>query len=152
MKYLYGLLVGLGIAYCVIFGDFSLTENSGSVKNKIYYDNIQYTDNVNFYGADGLKINYEGRLSNPGDYYELSFDVVNDSTTDMMISKCDYHQTDSYIEYQLSYSNGSAIKIGDVLKKGETRRLTYRVSYKNPIKSNGYEFDSSFYLGYEQVL
>ena len=45
-------------------------------KSVIYYDNFQYTDNVLFYGVDGLNVQYEGELSYLGDSYELSFDVV----------------------------------------------------------------------------
>ena len=152
MKYIEMLMVGLGLTYCLVFGDFSLTEQNGINNHNLYYDNIQYTDNVDFYGADGLNINYAGQLSIPGDYYELSFDVVNDTTTDMMLSKCDYQKTDQYISYQLSYADGGTIKIGDVLKKGEKKRLTYRVSYVNPIQTEEYQFDASFYLGYEQDL
>ena len=39
-----------------------------------------------------------------------------------------------------------------LLKKGENKRLKYKVLYKNLINSDNYQFDSSFGLNYEQVL
>ena len=146
MKYLEIVLAGIGLAYFALFGNLS----NHSTHN-IYYDNIQYTDNVEFLGTEGLDIHYIGELSYPGDYYELTFDVVNDSPYDVEVVKCFYQESDSYIEYQLSYDDGSDILLGDVLKKGEKRHLKYRVLYKDYIESDSYEFDASFNIRYEQV-
>ena len=46
MKHIILFLACIGIGYCVTFGN--IPNNS---TNHIYYDNIQYTDNVEFYGV-----------------------------------------------------------------------------------------------------
>ena len=102
MKYIEIVMAGIGLAYCILFGDFSLTERKGNISQNIYYDNVQYTDNIDFYGVKGLTIQYAGQLSTPGDFYELSFDIVNASNTDVEISQCTYHNSDQYIEYELT--------------------------------------------------
>ncbi len=117
-------------------------------KTKVYYDNFQYTDNVLFYGIDDLNVQYSGELSYLGDFYELSFDVINSSDMDVAISDVVLHDQDSYLEYSLSYDNGESIMIGDILKSGEKKRIKYHVLWKNPIDSDDYELDSSFYIDY----
>jgi len=151
MKYIQLFLACVGIAYCAVFGDFSMTERSTTSKD-IYYDNVEYTDNVQFYGVHGLSLQYAGELHDLGEYYEISFDVVNSSSTNVEIAHCTYQKSDEYVEYQLMYADGGKVAVGDILKQGERKRLTYRVLYKNPIQSDSYELDSSFSIRYEQVL
>lgn len=117
-------------------------------KSVIYYDNFQYTDNVLFYGVDGLNVQYEGELSYLGDSYELSFDVVNLSNIDVGISDLVLQNQDPYLEYSLTYEDGDNVVIGDTLKAGEKRRIKYQVLWKNPIDIDDYELDSSFYIDY----
>ena len=57
-----------------------------------------------------------------------------------------------FIDYQLTYEDGSKILVGDILNQGERKRLKYRVLYKNSIENDSYELDSSFYISYQQVL
>ncbi len=153
MKYVQLFLTCIGITYCALMGVFSVAgKDNGDYSHNVYYDNIQYTDNVEFYGVDGFNIQYSGELNYLGDYYEISFDVVNGSGTKMMLSKCLYQESDYYIDYLLTYDDDSEVSIGDTLKQGERKRLKYRVLYKNPIQSDVYELDSSFYISYEQVL
>ena len=149
MKYLRGLLI-----IPIVLGamKFNLTEIKQANNKGVYYDNFKYTDNVIFNGSDGLNIDYTANLNRVGDYYEIAFDVINDSSVDVEISDCSYHDDDSYIDYELTYSDGKAIHEGDILKQGEKKQLKYRVLYKKQIEEDNYQFDSSFSLGYEQVL
>ncbi len=153
MKYLKMIMVGLGVMGSIIFGDFSVTERAtAKVVNDIYYDNVKYSDNVEFYGVDGLNIRYLGELIAPGDSYEISFDVVNGASVDVAIAQCDYKKNDRFVEFHLTYDNGDDVSVGDILKKGERKRLKYVVYYKNMIDQESYEFDSSFHISYEQAL
>lgn len=146
-------MIGLGVIGSIIFGDFSVAQKAtAKVVNNIYYDNIKYSDNVEFYGVDGLNIRYTGVLVAPGDSYEISFDVINAADIDVAISQCNYKKNDRFVEYHLTYDNGDLVSVGDILKKGEKRRLKYVVLYKNLIDRDSYEFDSSFYINYEQYL
>ena len=118
----------------------------------IYYDEVQATNNVIINDVDGLKLNYSANLSQPGDFYELRFDVVNDSSVDMYIDDYHYGETNEYIKYDFTYQNGDSIHKGDIIKKGERKRLKYRVSYNSLILDDFLYFDSSFGLRFEQVL
>ncbi len=150
MKYLDIVVITMLFWGSVITSGLSI--NSTNQYKGIYYDHVESTSNVVIHSVEGMNINYSAELNIPGDYYELSFDVVNDSGVDMKVEDFYYHEDDSFIEYQLKYSNGKAIHKGDILKKGESIRLTYKVFYKNMIDSNDYQFDSSFGLQYGQVL
>ncbi len=153
MKYYKFFMVGLGVICSIIFGDFSVAQRAtAKVVQDIYYDNIEYSDNVSFYGVDGLTIQYTGELIAPGDSYEISFDVVNDADSDVIISQCRYQKDDKFVEYHLTYENGNLVQVGDVLKKGEKKRIKYLVFYKDLIDRDSYEFDSSFYISYEHAL
>lgn len=151
MKYaklmLVGLLAIIGLGY------HNFTANaSGDIKKGIYYDNIDYTDNVQFNSVDGVNIDYSVQFSNPGDYYELSFDVVNSTNYNVAISDCIVNNDDDYIAYKLTYDNGNEINTGDVIKRGESVRIKYVVLYKNYINEKNYVFDTSFTVLYEQVI
>lgn len=140
------------ILFIVIINCHFIPKNSQVPVHKIYYDHFQYTDNVSFYGVDGLNIQYEGDLAYLGDSYELSFDVINSSQSDVEIMDLIYNEENPYLEYSFTYENGNSLQVGDLLKGGETKHLKYRVLWKNPIETDQYELDSSFYINYEQVI
>ena len=150
MKYLKMMLVG--IAFVIGFGYKTLNADQNGLSKGIYYDNIKYTDNVNFNKVDGTNIDYSAELSNPGDYFEIYFDVVNSTNYDVEISDYIYNKDDDYIEYKLTYDNDKDINNGDIIKKGESRRLKYKVYYKNPIVEDEYNLDTSFSIYYEQAI
>ena len=150
MKYIDVIVVGILFIGGIIFNNIT---SSGNTLNKgIYYDNVKYTDNVTFNSVDGVNIDYSAELSNPGDYYELYFDVVNSTSYDMEIADYFYNDSDEYLEYELCYEDGTKINNGDIIKAGESKRLKYRVLYKSIILTDDYTFDSSFSIQYEQAL
>ena len=118
----------------------------------IYYDNLNYTDNVTINSLKGIELDYDASLNKVGDYFEIKFDVVNDSGVDVEISDLLVHENDEYINYDLTYSNGQKINNGDILKKGSKKKLKYKVSYLNNINQTGYTFDSEFSINYSQVI
>ena len=150
MKYLDLLIMGILFIGGLCFK--AILPEDNSLNKGVYYDNFQYTDNVLFKGADGLNLDYSAELNNPGDYYELDFDVVNSTNYDIEIADYFYNESDNYIEYELCYGDGSKINNGDVIKAGEVKRLKYKVSYKSIILDDNYEFDSSFSIQYEQAV
>ena len=151
MKYAKVLLVGL--LAIIGLGYHNFTANaSGDLKKGIYYDKVDYTDNVAFNNVDGTSIDYSAELAKPGDYYELYFDVVNSTNYNVEITDCIYNEDDDYLDYELTYENGEKINIGDIIKKGESIRVKYKVLYKEYIMENEYTFDTSFSILYEQVI
>ena len=95
------LLAIIGVGYR------SFNTNASELNKGIYYDNIDYTDNVVFNSIDGTNIDYSAKLVNPGDYYELYFDVVNSTSYNVEIVDCVYNEDDDYIAYELSYERDS---------------------------------------------
>ena len=151
MKYIKAMLIGL--LAIITFGYHNLnTSASDNLNNGIYYDNIEYTDNVLFNSVDGVIIDYSANLNKPGDYYELYFDVVNSTSYDVEITDCIYQEDDDYIAYELTYDDGSHINIGDVINKGEKVRIKYKVLYKSYVNVDNYTFDTSFSILYGQVI
>ena len=140
-----GILLFFGMV--MTLGSSNAYENNG-----IYYDNVEYSDNVTFYGVEGLNLNYSAQMEKVGDSYELVFDVVNDSGVNVQITDTMIHQDDPYIHYQLTYADGNEIQDGDVLLKGESKKLRYVVCYENPIMTDEYEVDSSFQIHFEQKI
>lgn len=151
MKKLKIVLIGLLAVIGINYRNFTANA-SGDLKKGIYYDNVNYSDNVVFNNVDGADLDYSAELRVPGDYYELYFDVVNSTNYDVEITECVYNQDDEYIDYELVYENGDNINIGDIIKKGESIRVKYKVSYKEYISEDDYKFDTSFSILYEQVI
>ena len=149
VEYMKAALVGVLLLLGIYSNSFSVSNEKD--KKGIYYDHVTYTDNVSFHGVDGLDLDFHGNLSYLGDFFEIDFDVVNDTSVDIEIAKCQL-QNNPYIEYQLTYDNGDDVQLGDVIKRGESKKLKYKVLYKNPILDQNYQFDSGFQIQYEQVL
>lgn len=135
----------------LVFGLIMTLGSSNAYENKgIYYDNVSYTDNVTFYGVDGVNLDYSAEMNKVGDSYSLTFDVVNDSGVNVKITDTMIHQEDPYIHYELCYEDGTPIQIGDTLLKGESKRVQYTALYENPVMTDEYEVDSSFQIHFEQ--
>ena len=151
MKYLKVMLVVLLAVIGVGYKTFN-ADASADLKKGIYYDNVDYTDNVAFNKVEGSNLDYSAELVKPGDYYELYFDVVNSTKYDVEITDCIYNDDDEYIDYDLVYENGDKINVGDIIKKGESIRVKYTVLYKEYITEKDYTFDTSFSILYQQVI
>lgn len=102
----------------------------GGVSEEFVYTPASIVD------KDGTYIVYDVKLPEKGDYYEFSFDVVNDGTIDARISsliKLGEGQ-EKYLHYGLTYEDGQGVYGNDVLLKGETRKMILRVTniYEGP--------------------
>ena len=148
VKYIRMVIVGV----LLLLGIHSLESVSKFDSQGIYYDHVRYSDNVTFYGVDGLNLKYSANLSYVGDSYELFFDVVNDSGVDVVIQDILYSKEDPYIHYELTYQDGSMIQDGNLLQMGESKTIHYKVIYQEPIQEESYQFDSGFSLQFEQKI
>ena len=146
-KYIEVIVIGVLLAFGIFLDGFNAKAESDK---GIYYDNVNYSDNVKLNNVDGMNIDYSAELLVPGDFYELTFDVVNESLYDVSFADINLNKDDKYIHYELTYNDGSTINIGDVVKKGEKKQLKYKVLYKKLVLED-YEFDTAFYLNFEQA-
>ena len=118
-----------------------------SREKSLYYDNFRYTDNVDFKDM----FDYHVNLVNVGDYYEITFDVVNSTDDKYELKNISINEDSEYFNYDLVYLNGKNVNVGDVVNKNSVITLKYRVEYKKQVNKNE-DIDSSFGLEYGQLF
>ena len=126
---------------------FINTSRVDSRNKNIYYDNFRYTDNVDFKDM----FDYHVNLVNVGDYYEITFDVVNSTDDKYELKNISINEDSEYFNYDLVYLNGKNVNVGDVVNKNSVITLKYRVEYKKQVNKNE-DIDSSFGLEYGQLF
>ena len=88
---------------------------------------------------DELTVSYNVELELPGDFYEFTVDAVNGGTINAKIATDGITQSplttqqDTYLNYTVTYADGTPIAVGDTLAKagqtGNTKTLKVRVEY-----------------------
>lgn len=149
------MILAITIGYALLSTNISIVGVT-KIKNarwNIYLDNIQVNegsvnpDNAAVIKDDRTTVNYGVTLNVPGDYYEFNVDVVNDGTIDAMIdsvvSKVKINDEDEleinsssipkYLNYSVSYSNGSKINKKHELKAGLSETYKVRVEFNRDI-------------------
>ena len=119
-----------------------------SREKSLYYDNFRYTDNVEFRD----KFDYKANLVNIGDYYEITFDVVNESNNKYEVKDLLLNNNDKYFSYELVYMDNSRVNIGDKIDKNSTITMKYRVTYNNIVVDTNEDLDTSFNIEFGQIL
>lgn len=120
----------------------SFVQQNGSAENdnwNIKFDNFKVlNDVVNSSSSkinllDPSRINFNVKMSDPGQYYSFEVDIVNDSKYDAKVSDiCLIGLSDSqkkYINFDVVYSDGKSINANDILKSGETKRILITLRY-----------------------
>jgi len=133
----------------IIVSIFIINTNNVSGRDKnLYYDNFRYSDNVNFKD----KFDYHVDFNNVGDYYEIIFDVVNESNNSFVVEDLIINDNDEYFSYELTYLDNSKVNIGDKIDKNSITTMKYRVDYKKQVINNYNDFDTSFNIDFGQKL
>lgn len=83
-------------------------------------------------------VRYQINLLEPGSYYEFDVDIKNAGTIDAKIENEPAilgisQEQATYTNYTVTYKNGSKLKIGDVIKAGETQTITVRIEIKDDL-------------------
>ena len=151
-KIIVGILSGIVLVLTIGYSFLSLNlrvlglAHIGAVWN-VHFDNITINpDSVSLSQGDiepeideenDCKINYKVTLT-PGDFYEFTFDIVNDGTIDGMIENIitrieeDATATlPSYIDYSVSYSDDVVLETNQQLLAGTTETLKVKVEFKD---------------------
>ena len=133
------LIISIGFAYLtsslVINGIIGYKGNTWN----IYFDNIHMI--TNDVGGDKPTINnskdtinFSITMSEPGEVYKFSVDVVNDGTIDAMLSEIlttGINSSNSkYLSYTVKYYDDTELSINDGIKAGTKTRLNVEVNYK----------------------
>ena len=141
------LLITIG--YSAVQTQLSINGNisaSSSIYN-ISWNNIQTTEGSitpttsPTITNNKTEVNYSLNFTNPGDFYEFSFDSVNNGSNDAMIKSItsiindqDISNLPSILEYTATYSDGTEIGLKDYLKKGNDSKETITIKVK--VKDN----------------
>ena len=104
---------------------------------------------------------FSATLSNPGDFYEFSIDVVNNGSIDAMIDGVTKTPTltetqAKYLNYIVEYQNGEAINTKQLVSKNSFVRLKVRVEFRkdltaSDLPSTSETLNLSFTVNYVQA-
>jgi len=80
---------------------------------------------------DNNKLNLEVTLEKEEEYYEFTIDVENKGTLDAKISKLDIDidNPKDILKYEINYSDGMSIDVGDKLLSSETKTIKVKIYY-----------------------
>ena len=140
------LICFISIAYAYLSSNIQIN-GTAVIKNKkwdIYFDNVEiYQGSVEAVvepttdAQNTLTIEYEVNLNVPGEYHKFDVDVVNngefDATLDSFtITKLTAEQQ-KYLDYSVTYKDGTEIAKGDIVNSKSSRKLTVNLEYKKDI-------------------
>ena len=174
------LLISVGYAALETNLRINGTANIAATSWNVYFTNIQTTNGSvtptvapTVSGTNTTQLNYTITLNKPGDFYEFTVDVANGGTinakiADNGISNTALTQTqDTYVNYTVTYADGTEISAGDKLAKAGTtvnsvaqdvKTVKVRVEYDstitpeqlNEMGENDITLDLTFAMTYVQ--
>ena len=151
------VLASLGTGYAYIKSNLNITgtANVTAANWSVHFDNLNVTDGsvtaeteANI--TDDTTVEFAATLEEPGDFYEFTVDVENEGTMDAMIDSFSISPElttaqAKYLEYTVTYSDGTPLVNKQELKKETTETLKVRFSYiENEDKTNYPTEDQSF--------
>ncbi len=151
------VLASIGTGYAYIKSNLNIngTANVTAASWDVHFENLNVTTGsitattpANI--TDDTTVTFSAELSNPNDFYEFTVDVVNDGTMDAMIDSFSISPTlttaqKKYLEYTVTYSDGTPLANKQELKVGTSETLKVRFSYiENSDKTNYPTEDQSF--------
>ena len=90
--------------------------------------------------GDTTEVTFASSLPLPGDFYEFTVNVVNGGSINAMLSEATNTTltTDQqkYLDYTVTYADGSAIAVNDAIHAGKSVTLKIRVEYKKNISAS----------------
>lgn len=102
--------------------------------------------------TNDTSISFDITLGLPGDYMEYTVNVVNFGTIDAKIGSFVMTELDasqqSYLDYTVTYLDGTPVAEGDTLYSQETKALLVHIAYKNVSLSNLVHNDTTLTLGF----
>lgn len=162
------LLLVISVGYAILVTDLNINGSTNIKKATwdIHFENLVKKDGSSSAEKEAeidvskTLIEYTVQLDNPGDFYEFTVDIVNKGSIDAMIDTVLKsgltNEQQKYIEYTATSSNGKELKQHDLLKAGQTRKITVRVKYRDDLNSEDLPKDDapvglSFRVNYIQA-
>ena len=142
------LLLGITVGYAILNTNLSI--NGTGTINKPTWD-IHFENIVTKSGSvtpttaanisnEGKTVTYAVTFSTPGEYYEFNVDVKNAGTIDGMIESVTstvnsqpISNLPNYLEYSVTYSDGSEIQANHMLNAGDTEGYKVRLEFDRDV-------------------
>lgn len=137
------LVICISIGYAML--STTLYINGTTIIDKpswdVHYENLEKVSGsvsaIEEASLDNAKANisYKVYLKEPGDFYEFTVDIVNEGSLDAMIGKILTiglsEKARKYVEYKVTYANGTPLNEKDALKAGTKEKIKVKVRYKD---------------------
>lgn len=160
-KYLLLLVIFLGIGFAYLSTVLNIF-GTGNVKGNnwdIHFENVQVLPgSVDIekpqINSDGDTVNYTAAFEDPDDYLEFTVDVKNEGTLNGEISSFVKsildEEMEEYIDYTITYQDGSEISVGDLLEKDKKKTILVHIGYNkdNLLETDIPSLDLSFTINY----
>lgn len=140
------LLVLITIGYASLATVLNINGNTtiGKVEWNIHFQNVQIVDNncnivsgAQIVDAEQTKVEYTIKLEDLDERYEFTVDVVNTGTLDGILESAVLGglstEARKYLNYTVTYADGSAITNGAELKHGEHVTLRVIVEFRDDL-------------------
>lgn len=134
------LFLFIGVGYSVIYSNLSLQGNVTKKANSwnIIFDNPVFDDDSMTSPeptiTNGTTMTMNVTLSNPGDKYAFTIDLINAGNLPALIKTINMTQLteeqNNYLRYKVEYEDESKIEENDLLKAGETKKVHILLEYK----------------------
>ena len=159
-------LFGIGIGYAYINTDLEIL-GIAKVKDArwdVHFDNYNVVTGSVVPATNptitDTTMSFSASLTDPGDYYEFTIDVENEGTINAILSSFSVSPDFSLVDYinsSITYSDGSSIQVGDVLRTNKTKTIKVKLTYIDGINESLYPstnqtFNVTVSLGYSQYM
>ena len=151
-KIFFLVIVGMTLGFAAINTTLQLigTLNISRTTWNIHWENptktggVSATKEVALKENDNTTVEYQVKLTNPGDYYEFTVDAKNDGTIDGMITniqnKVYENNTEvtlpNYLESTITYSDGTLIENNHLLASSKKETYKVKVAYKTGLAAD----------------
>lgn len=143
------LLISISIGYAALSSTLRIrgTGTIDNVRCDVHFENItESSSKVDIIEPATIQgnttdIEYQINLQTLGSYYEFETDIKNSGTIDAKLATNPSltgisAEQDVYTNYTVTYSDGTPIRVGDIIKAGESRRITVRVEIEKDLTAN----------------
>ena len=143
---LFLLIISIGVGYAAISSSLSIAGNTEIASNTwdIHFANLNVTNGsveatnpASIDINDNTNITYTVKLNRPKDFYEFTVDVVNSGTLPAKVSISSLSgitsEAEDIVDYNVTYTNGNPVNVGDILNAGATKHIRVRVFYIDDI-------------------
>lgn len=143
------LLIIINIGFATISSTLKIRGSGfiGDVRWDIHFENLTEKSNkITILQPATIienttEIEYSIKLNVPGSYYEFETDIKNGGTIDAQLATEPTisgitEEQDVYTNYVVTYSDDTPIRIGDIIKAGESRKLKVRIEMEKDITAS----------------